>query len=53
MTLKKTLTYSSLAFVVWFVAARPDAAAKVVRGLGGVIAGLGNGFGDFFTRIIG
>jgi hypothetical protein len=50
--LKKTLTYGAGVFVVWFVAFRPDAAAKVVRGIGGVIASLGTGFGDFFTKII-
>lgn len=50
--LKKTLTYSSVAFLVWFVAFRPDSAAKVARGLGGIIAHVGTGFGDFFTRLV-
>jgi hypothetical protein len=52
MTLKKTLTYGAVAFVVWFVAFRPDSAAKVVRGIAAVIARLGTGFGDFFTRLV-
>jgi hypothetical protein len=50
--LKKTLTYGSVAFLVWFVAFRPDSAAKVARGLGGLIAHVGTGFGDFFTRLV-
>ena len=52
MMLKKTLTYAAGVFLVWFVAYRPDAASKVVRGIGGLIARLGTGFGDFFTRLI-
>jgi len=50
--LKKTLTYGSGAFVIWFVAFRPDSAAKVVRSIGGLIAHIGTGFGEFFTRLI-
>ncbi|WP_432825217.1 hypothetical protein [Dactylosporangium sp. CA-092794] len=53
MTLKKTLTWAAGVFIVWFVAFRPDAAAKVVRSIGGLIGALGTGFGDFFTRLIG
>jgi hypothetical protein len=53
MTLKKTLQYAFIIFLVWFVAFRPDAAAKVARGIGTLIAQLGTGFGDFFTRVIG
>ncbi|MEV6922991.1 hypothetical protein AB0M46_00555 [Dactylosporangium sp. NPDC051485] len=53
MTLKKTLQWSAIVFIVWFVAYRPDAAAKVIRGIGDIIAQLGTGFGDFFSRLIG
>jgi hypothetical protein len=52
MTLKKTLTWFSLAFVIWFVAFRPDSAAKVVRGIAALIGQVGTGFGDFFTRLV-
>ncbi|WP_238018577.1 hypothetical protein KZZ52_21545 [Dactylosporangium sp. AC04546] len=52
MTLKKTLTFAAWAFVIYFVAFRPDAAANVVRGIGGLIATLGRGFGDFFSRLV-
>jgi uncharacterized membrane protein len=50
--LKKTLSYSLMAFLVWFVAFRPDSAARVARGIGGIIAHVGTGFGDFFTRLV-
>ncbi|MGI5242715.1 hypothetical protein [Dactylosporangium sp. CA-139066] len=52
MTLKKTLTWAAAVFVVWFVAFRPDSAAKVVRGIADLIGHVGTGFGDFFTRLI-
>lgn len=53
MTLKKTLQWAAIVFIFWFVAFRPDAAAKVVHGMGVIIAQLATGFGDFFTRIVG
>jgi hypothetical protein len=53
MTLKKTLQYAFIIFIVWFIAFRPDAAARVARGIGALIAHLGTGFGDFFTRVVG
>ena len=53
MTLKKTMTWAGMAFVIWFVAYRPDSAAKVVRGIGNLIGHVGTGFGDFFTRLVG
>ena len=52
MTLKKTLQFGMVAFVIWFMAFRPDSAARVVRGIAAVIAQLGTGFGDFFTRVV-
>ncbi|GAA0744106.1 hypothetical protein GCM10010199_72110 [Dactylosporangium roseum] len=53
MTLKKTLMYAAGVFIVYFVAFRPDSAARVVRGLLGGIARIGTGFGDFFSRLVG
>ncbi|WP_432972661.1 hypothetical protein [Dactylosporangium sp. CA-233914] len=52
MTLKKTLQYGIIAFLIWFVAFRPDAAARVAREIVTFIAQLGVGFGDFFTKVI-
>jgi hypothetical protein len=53
MTLKKTLTYAAWAFIIYFVAFRPQAAAKVVSGIGTLLGNLGTGFGDFFSRLVG
>lgn len=53
MTLKKTLMYASGVFIIYFIAFRPDAAARVARGLLGLIARIGTGFGDFFSRLVG
>ncbi|MEV8513660.1 hypothetical protein [Dactylosporangium sp. NPDC051484] len=53
MTLKKTMTWAAGVFIVWFVAFRPESAAKVVQGIGTMIGQVGTGFGDFFTRVIG
>ncbi|MFF5230757.1 hypothetical protein [Dactylosporangium sp. NPDC000521] len=52
MTLKKTLTYAAWAFIIYFIAFRPQAAASVAQGLLGLIAALGKGFGDFFSRLV-
>jgi hypothetical protein len=51
MTLKKTLTYAAWAFLIYFIAFRPQAAASVAEGLLGLITHLGTGFGDFFSRL--
>jgi hypothetical protein len=51
MTLKKTLTYAAWAFLIYFIAFRPQAAANVAEGIIGLIGTLGTGFGDFFSRI--
>ena len=52
MTLKKTLTYAAWAFLIYFIAFRPQAAASVAQGLIGLISAIGTGFGDFFSRIV-
>ncbi len=51
MTWKKTLTYAAWAFIIYFIAFRPQAAANVAEGLIGLITRLGTGFGDFFSSI--
>lgn len=51
MTVKKTLTYAFWAFLIYFIAFRPQAAANVAQGLLGLITRLGTGFGDFFSSI--
>ncbi len=52
MTLKKTLTYAAWAFLIYFIAFRPQAAASVAEGIIGLIGTIGTGFGDFFSSLV-
>ncbi len=49
---KKILTWGSIAFLIFFVASRPAAAAGVVRSIGGGIMSIATGFGDFFSNLV-
>ncbi len=49
---KKILTWGSVAFLIFFVAYRPDAAANVFKSLGGGLVDIAQGFGDFFTGLV-
>lgn len=49
---KKILTWGSIAFLVFFVAYRPDSAAQVAKSIGSGLADLANGFTDFFTQLV-
>jgi hypothetical protein len=49
---KKVLTWAGIAFLVFFVAYRPNSAADVFKSLGGGIVDIAEGFGDFFTSIV-
>lgn len=49
---KKVLTWAAIAFLVFFIAYRPAAAAQVAKSIGGGLVDLGTGFGDFFTRLV-
>lgn len=49
---KKILTWGGIAFLVFFVAFRPTAAADVVKSLGNVAIDLGHGIGDFFSSLV-
>ncbi|QSB07122.1 hypothetical protein [Natronoglycomyces albus] len=50
--LKKILTWGGLAFLVFFVAYRPDEAGNVVSSLAGGIMDVANGFANFFTNLV-
>jgi hypothetical protein len=50
--MKKFLTWGGLAFLIFFVAFRPDEASGVVRSLAGGILDAANGFAEFFTRLV-
>jgi hypothetical protein len=48
---KKVLRYGAIAFVIFFVAFRPDSAAQAVRTVGSGIMDIASGFGDFFANL--
>ncbi|BCJ72228.1 MULTISPECIES: hypothetical protein [Catellatospora] len=50
--LKKILTWGGIAFLIFFVAFRPDSAANVVKTLGGTVMDIAQGFGDFFGSLV-
>ncbi|MFF5174251.1 hypothetical protein ACFY3U_16650 [Micromonospora sp. NPDC000089] len=49
---KKVLTWALVAFLIFFVAYRPNSAADVFKSLGGGIMDIAQGFGDFFTSLV-
>ncbi|MGA3561840.1 hypothetical protein [Melissospora conviva] len=49
---KKVLTWLGLAFLIFFIAYRPNSAADVFKSLGGGIMDVAAGFGDFFTNLV-
>jgi len=50
--LKKILVWGGVAFVVFFVAFRPGAAADVVKTLGSTAVDIFQGVGDFFSSLV-
>ncbi|GGJ92133.1 hypothetical protein GCM10010123_22420 [Pilimelia anulata] len=49
---KKVLTWGGLAFLLFFVAFRPESAANVFKSIGGGIADVAEGLGEFFTNLV-
>ncbi|MDQ7906796.1 hypothetical protein RB614_19965 [Phytohabitans sp. ZYX-F-186] len=49
---KKILTWGGIAFLLFFIAYRPDSAADVFQSLGTTVADIGQGLGDFVTSLI-
>lgn len=49
--MKKILTWGGLAFLIFFVATRPDDAVNVVDGLVGGLRTIAVGFGDFVAGL--
>jgi hypothetical protein len=48
---KKILKYGGLAFLVFFIAYRPQSAAGIVSSIGNGILDIANGFGEFFASV--
>lgn len=49
---KKILTWAAVAFLIFFVAYRPDSAADMFKSLGAGLMDVAQGFGDFFTSLV-
>jgi hypothetical protein len=49
---KKILTWGGIAFLIFFIAFRPDESADVFKSIGGGIMDIATGFGDFFTNLV-
>ena len=49
---KKILTWGGLAFLLFFIAFRPDSAAEVAKSLGGTLNDIGQGLGDFVSGLV-
>jgi hypothetical protein len=50
--MKKVLTWLGAAFVIFFIASRPEGAANLTQWLGNALATIANGIGDFFARLV-
>jgi hypothetical protein len=50
--LKKILAWGGVAFLIFFIAFRPDSAADMFKSLGGGIMDIATGFGDFFSSLV-
>jgi len=48
---KKILVWGGLAFLIFFIAFRPDSASDIVGKLAGGLLDIGEGFADFFTGL--
>ncbi|WP_169732421.1 hypothetical protein [Haloglycomyces albus] len=49
---KKILTWGGLAFLVFFIAMRPDDATDIVVSLASSMGDVANGFASFFTGLV-
>lgn len=50
--MKKTLTWGGIAFLVFFVAFRPESAGNVVMTIAGSIGDIGSGFATFISNLV-
>ncbi|HEX2356862.1 MAG TPA: hypothetical protein VHI50_10435 [Micromonosporaceae bacterium] len=50
--LKKILAWGGVAFLIFFIAFRPDSAADMFKSLGGGIMDIATGFSDFFSSLV-
>lgn len=50
--LRKLLFWTFIAFLIFFIAFRPDAAAEVFRAIGAALMAIFQGLGDFLTGLM-
>ena len=50
--LKKILTWGAFAFLVFFIAFRPEGAAQMFKSIGAVLMAIAQGLGDFLTSLM-
>ncbi|BCB80082.1 hypothetical protein GCM10022251_07400 [Phytohabitans flavus] len=50
--IKKIFLWGGVAFLLFFIAYRPDSAADVFQALGSTAADIAQGLGDFVTSLI-
>jgi hypothetical protein len=49
---KKVLTWGGIAFLIFYVAYRPQSAATVFKSIGNSIVDVAQGFGTFITSLV-
>ncbi|WCN81113.1 hypothetical protein [Micromonospora sp. LH3U1] len=49
---KKLLTWGSVAFLIYFVAFRPEGAAQMFKAIGAALITMFQGLGDFLTTLM-
>jgi hypothetical protein len=49
---KKVLLWGSVAFLIYFVAFRPEGAARMCRAIGAGLMAMAQGIGDFLTGLM-
>lgn len=52
IVVKKILTWGFVAFLIYFMAFRPDGAAQLFKGIGAALVAIFQGFGDFLTGLM-
>jgi hypothetical protein len=50
--LKKLLLWGFVAFLIYFIAFRPDGAAQMFKGIGAALMAIFQGLGDFMTGLM-
>jgi hypothetical protein len=49
---KKVLAWASVAFLIFFIAYRPENAAAVFKSLGNTLVDIATGVGSFFSSLV-